>query len=38
VYWLGAHLDGMDRQLANFSRSLRRPKSGPHRLQSKPQG
>lgn len=36
VYWLGAHLDGMDRQLANFSRSLRRPKSGPQRLQTKP--
>jgi hemerythrin len=38
VYWLGSHLDGMDRQLASFSRSLRRPKSGPHRLQLKPQG
>ena len=35
VYWLGSHLDGMDRQLSNFSRSLRRPKSGPHRLDSK---
>jgi hemerythrin len=32
VYWLGSHLNGMDRQLANFSRSLRRPKSGPYRL------
>ena len=25
VYCLGAQLDGMDRQLTNFSRSLRRP-------------
>jgi hemerythrin len=38
VYWLGSHLDGMDRQLANFSRSLRRPKSGPYSLRPKPQG
>jgi hemerythrin len=36
VYWLGSHLDGMDRQLAHFSRSLRRPKSGAHLLASKP--
>ena len=38
IYWLGSHLDGMDRQLTNFSRSLRRPKSGPHSLRLKPQG
>jgi hemerythrin len=29
VYWLGSHIEGMDRQLANFSRPLRRHKSGP---------
>lgn len=28
VYWLGSHIEGMDRQLANFSRPLRRHKSG----------
>jgi hemerythrin-like metal-binding protein len=27
-YFLGAHLEGMDRHLAQFSRSLRRPSSG----------
>jgi hemerythrin-like metal-binding protein len=29
VYWLGSHIEGMDRQLTNFSRPLRRHKSGP---------
>ena len=36
VYWLGSHLDGMDRQLAHFSRPLRRPKSGTQRAKALP--
>lgn len=30
-YFLGAHLQGMDRHLAQYSRSLRRPSSGTRR-------
>jgi hemerythrin-like metal-binding protein len=31
-YFLGAHLEGMDRHLAQYSRSLRRPSSGLRKL------
>jgi hemerythrin-like metal-binding protein len=37
-YWLAAHFDGMDRHLAQFSRSLRRPSSGLRKLTSAPAG
>lgn len=32
-YFLGAHLEGMDRHLAQYSRSLRRPSSGLRKVQ-----
>lgn len=35
-YFLGAHLEGMDRHLAKFSRSLRRPSSGLRKLSIPP--